>query len=139
MSETERLKLAVLALLTLPLKLAWKLHPDSALPYDKVPVHNMFPFLDMPITMPTYYSLVCTNLVFLIWTYIAFRFFPQFKAFTVLLTLQALTTVEYFLNYNEAYGSFQMFGYTIEVGLYLFKMIVPCVVFIIEVVIWRRR
>lgn len=47
--------------------------------------------------------------------------------------------VEFFFNYNEAYGSFDMFGYTVEVGLFTFKLLVPPVVFIIETVIWKRR
>jgi hypothetical protein len=132
--------LAIAALSTLPLKLLWKLHPDCTLPYDQIPAYAMFKFSEIQITMPTYYALICDRIVWLIWIYIGARFFPQFwLTFQAWFVLQALMFVEFFFNYNEAYGSFDMFGYTVEVGLFTFKLLVPPVIFIIETVIWKRR
>lgn len=132
-------KLVSAIMLTLPLKLFWKFHPDAWLPYEQVPYYKMYPFSDVMITVPNYLAYGLDKIIWLIWIAVACKVFAQFKALQVLFVMQALIFVEYFFNYNEAYFVMEIFGDNMEVGLFTLKLYVPCIVFIIETVIWKRR
>lgn len=131
-------RVALLVVLTLPVKFLWKLHPHAALPYDQIPEYKLFKYSEITITWPTYISYASEHVIWLMWIYAACMMFPRFKwTFNTWFVIQFLQFGEYFFTYNETQFFAYLFGHKVELGLHLVKLILPSLIFIWELT-WRE-